>query len=70
MCIRDRLERLGVADEVRAIGMEKWGAEFISHWDGRSQEFLFAARDPDRKGNAVTLRSLDFNVLAVTLLPP
>ncbi len=36
------LERLGVADEVRAIGMEKWGAEFISHWDGRSQEFLFA----------------------------
>lgn len=22
------LEKLGVADEVRAIGMEKWGAEF------------------------------------------
>jgi flavin-dependent dehydrogenase len=36
------LERLGVADKVRAIGMEKWGAEFISHWDGRGQEFLFA----------------------------
>ena len=36
------LERLGVADAVRAIGMEKWGAEFISHWDGRSQEFQFA----------------------------
>jgi flavin-dependent dehydrogenase len=36
------LERLGVAEKVRAIGMEKWGAEFISHWDGRCQEFLFA----------------------------
>lgn len=36
------LERLGVAEQVRAIGMEKWGAEFISHWDGRGQEFQFA----------------------------
>jgi len=36
------MERLGVAEQVRAIGMEKWGAEFISHWDGRQQEFLFA----------------------------
>ena len=36
------MERLGVADQVRAIGMEKWGAEFVSHWDGRRQEFRFA----------------------------
>ncbi len=36
------LERLGVAGKVRAIGMEKWGAEFVSPWDGRSQEFQFA----------------------------
>ncbi len=36
------LERLGVSDEVRAIGMEKWGAEFVSHADGRVQEFQFA----------------------------
>ncbi len=36
------LERLGVADAVRAIGMEKWGAEFISSADGRRQEFQFA----------------------------
>jgi flavin-dependent dehydrogenase len=35
-------ERLGVAEKVRAIGMQKWGAEFISHWDGRRQEFQFA----------------------------
>ena len=36
------LERLGVASRVRAIGMEKWGAEFVSHGDGRRQEFRFA----------------------------
>jgi len=36
------LERLGVAEKVRAIGMQKWGAEFVSHWDGRHQEFQFA----------------------------
>jgi len=36
------LDRLGVAEKVRAIGMQKWGAEFISHWDGRRQEFQFA----------------------------
>ncbi len=36
------LESLGVAEQVRAIGMEKRGAEFVSYWDGRRQEFLFA----------------------------
>jgi flavin-dependent dehydrogenase len=35
-------ERLGVAGKVRAVGMEKWGAEFVSPWDGRRQEFQFA----------------------------
>lgn len=36
-------ERLGVAEAVRAIGMQKWGAEFISPWhDGRSETFDFA----------------------------
>src|SRR5271170_2439045 len=34
-------ERLGVAEQVRAIGMHKRGAEFI-HWDGRCQDFRFA----------------------------
>ncbi len=36
------LQRLGVARQVHAIGMQKWGAEFISPWDGRRQEFEFA----------------------------
>ena len=36
------LERLGVAAQVRAIGMQKLGAEFVSHADERRQEFRFA----------------------------
>ena len=36
------LEKLGVADAVKAIGMEKWGAEFVSPWHaGKSQTFKF-----------------------------
>jgi flavin-dependent dehydrogenase len=36
------LEQLGVAEQVRAIGMQKWGAEFVSPCDGRQQDFRFA----------------------------
>ncbi len=36
------LEKLGVADQVRAIGMEKWGAEFVSPWHEHKQAFQFA----------------------------
>lgn len=36
------LEKLGVADEVRAIGMEKWGAEFVSPRHEHKQVFHFA----------------------------
>lgn len=35
-------ERLGVAEEVKAIGMEKWGAEFVSPWHEGNQVFQFA----------------------------
>ena len=36
-------ERLGVAADIAAIGMEKWGAEFVSPWHAvRSQTFEFA----------------------------
>lgn len=35
-------ETLGVAQAVKAIGMEKWGAEFVSPWhDNKSQTFEF-----------------------------
>jgi flavin-dependent dehydrogenase len=36
------LDALGVGEQVRAIGMMKFGAEFVSPSDGRTQEFLFA----------------------------
>jgi len=36
------LEKLGVRDEVHAIGVEKWGAEFVSPWHDNTQEFEFA----------------------------
>ena len=36
-------ERLGVAEQVSAIGMQKWGAEFVSPWHGgRGETFNFA----------------------------
>jgi flavin-dependent dehydrogenase len=36
-------ERLGVAEQVKAIGMRKWGAEFVSPWHGgRGETFNFA----------------------------
>ena len=35
------LEQAHVADEVRAIGMKKWGAEFVSAWYGRAATFEF-----------------------------
>ncbi|ANJ68039.1 hydroxylase [Halothiobacillus diazotrophicus] len=35
-------DRLGVGDDIRAIGMEKWGAEFISPWHDHTQMFEFA----------------------------
>jgi flavin-dependent dehydrogenase len=36
-------ERLGVLDQIKAIGMQKWGAEFVSPWHAvRSQTFEFA----------------------------
>lgn len=39
-------ERLGVAEQVRSIGMEKWGAEFVSPWHDHTQTFAFGeARD-------------------------
>jgi 2-polyprenyl-6-methoxyphenol hydroxylase-like FAD-dependent oxidoreductase len=36
------LEKLGVADAVKTIGMEKWGAEFVSPWHDQKQSFELA----------------------------
>jgi len=34
-------DKLGVRDEIEAIGMEKWGAEFVSPWHEHRQTFEF-----------------------------
>ena len=40
-------ERLGVGDQMRAIGMEKYGATFVSPWHERTSGFQFGdAMDP------------------------
>jgi flavin-dependent dehydrogenase len=36
------LQQLGVAEQVRAIGMQKWGAEFVAPCGGRQQDFRFS----------------------------
>src|SRR5258708_21725651 len=59
------LERLGVAGEVRGIGMEKWGAEFISHWDGRGQEFQFANAWDKSLPMAYQVRRSEFDEILV-----
>src|SRR3954469_6071920 len=36
-------EKLGVAAEIKAIGMEKWGAEFVAPWHSKNtQTFNFS----------------------------
>jgi flavin-dependent dehydrogenase len=59
------LERLGVADQVRAIGMEKWGAEFISPWDGRRQEFEFAGAWDKSMPFAYQVRRSEFDAILI-----
>jgi len=34
-------ERLGVLQQIDAIGMQKWGAEFVSPWHGHAETFNF-----------------------------
>jgi flavin-dependent dehydrogenase len=58
-------ERLGVAEAVRNIGMEKWGAEFISPWDGRRQEFEFAGAWDKRLPLAYQVRRSEFDEILI-----
>jgi flavin-dependent dehydrogenase len=58
-------ERLGVAARVRAIGMEKYGAEFTSPWDGRHQEFQFAHAWDDSLALAYQVRRSEFDEILI-----
>ncbi|RRD56943.1 NAD(P)/FAD-dependent oxidoreductase [Comamonadaceae bacterium OH2545_COT-014] len=55
-------ERLGVADEIRAIGMDKWAAEFVSPWHTHRQQFLFADAWDKTMPMAYQVRRSDFDL--------
>jgi len=59
------LEQLGVADEVRAIGMEKWGAEFVSPWHDHEQEFRFAEAWDKSMPYAYQVKRADFDHILI-----
>jgi flavin-dependent dehydrogenase len=59
------LDRLGVGGKVRAIGMEKWAAEFVSPWDGRRQEFEFADSWDKSMPYAYQVRRSEFDEILI-----
>jgi flavin-dependent dehydrogenase len=57
-------ERLGVGEAVRAIGMMKWGAEFVSPWHEKArQEFQFAEAWNKDMPYAYQVRRADFDTI-------
>ena len=58
-------DRLGVADEVRAIGMPKWGAEFVSPWHARSVTFAFAESWNCSQSHAYQVRRSEFDRILI-----
>jgi 2-polyprenyl-6-methoxyphenol hydroxylase-like FAD-dependent oxidoreductase len=58
-------ERLGVSDEVRAIGMRKNGAEFVSPWHMKSQVFQFADAWDKSMPYAYQVRRSEFDQILI-----
>ncbi|MHB8666450.1 MAG: NAD(P)/FAD-dependent oxidoreductase [Burkholderiales bacterium] len=59
------LEKLGVAGAVRAIGMEKWGAEFVSPWHDHKQSFEFADAMDKSMPMAYHVRRAEFDEILI-----
>tara|TARA_R110001606_G_scaffold395664_2_gene568456 strand:- start:69773 stop:71095 length:1323 start_codon:yes stop_codon:yes gene_type:complete len=59
------LEKLGVADEVKAIGMEKWGAEFVSPWHDHQQVYEFAGAMDKSMPMAYQIRRSEFDEILI-----
>ena len=59
------LEKLGVADEVKAIGMEKWGAEFVSPWHEHKQTFEFSGALDQSMPMAYQVRRSEFDEILI-----
>ena len=58
-------EQLGVADEVRAIGMEKWGAEFVSPYHEHKQAFHFAEAWDKSMPHAYQVKRAEFDTVLI-----
>ena len=56
-------EELGVGDQVRAIGMDKRGAEFVSPWHAHKQTFYFADAWDKSMPTAYQVRRADFDAI-------
>jgi len=54
-------DKLGVASEVAAIGMEKWGIEFVSPWDEERSRFEFAQAWDKTMPKAFQVRRSEFD---------
>ncbi len=59
------LEKLGVADAVKAIGMEKWGAEFVSLWHDHKQSFEFSDAMDKSMPMAYQVRRAEFDEILI-----
>ncbi|MBT9611726.1 MAG: tryptophan 7-halogenase [Burkholderiales bacterium] len=59
------LEKLGVADAVKAIGMEKWGAEFVSPWHDHKQAFEFSDAMDKSMPMAYQVRRSEFDEILI-----
>jgi flavin-dependent dehydrogenase len=58
-------ERLGVAEEVRSIGVEKWGAEFVSPIHEKSQTFVFADAWDKSMPHAYQVKRAEFDTILI-----
>ena len=59
------LEKLGVAGAVKAIGMNKWGAEFVSPWHDHIQSFEFADALDKSMPMAYQVRRAEFDEILI-----
>lgn len=59
------LDKLGVAEAVKTIGMEKWGAEFVSPWHDHKQPFEFAEAMDKSMPMAYQVRRSEFDEILI-----
>lgn len=59
------LEKLGVDEAVKAISMEKWGAEFVSPWHDQKQTFDFADAMDKSMPMAYQVRRSEFDEILI-----